>query len=100
MGEQDSVDLIVINSDNDVVSSHLSCSFSFFLFLDCSKQHVQLQPGTVVPCHNKAAASTKMTLLYPSMYLLHADIGERHFRITLLYPIIHHIRVSYTVDFR
>lgn len=68
---------------------------AFFLFLDCSKQHVQLQPATVVPCHNKAAASTKMTLLYPSMYLLHADIGEKRVSFNLLYPTNDYIRVRY-----
>lgn len=30
-------------------------------------------------------------------YLLHADICKKHFRFTLLYPIIHYVHVHFIV---
>lgn len=47
----------------------------------------------------EVAFNAKIPVLYSifviNMYSLHSDIRKKHFRFTLLYPIIHYTHVRY-----
>lgn len=55
--------------------------------------------NTVNPHYNETAPNAKMFSLYQtfstSVYSLHADIANKPFRFTVLYPGIPYIRISY-----